>query len=231
MTTSKVISKEQLTAYERWELPNVSRGDPGGDPAPDPDDAGEVIDDPEQIAELITAEKLEEIQRQAYEEGFELGRKEGYQHGQKEVVAEAQRLRQVVGSLAEPLEDVDEEVERELVALALEVARQLIRRELRTDPGQVVAVVREALSALPADSLKVQVFLHPDDAALVRNSLSLGEEEDQQPWRILEDPVLTRGGARVVTENSRIDATVEKRLAAVIAQLMGGERQDDRTEG
>lgn len=230
MTTSKVISKEHMTAYERWELPNVSEGGQGDCAVPGPGCSSEEIDDPEEVAELITAERLEEIQRQAYEEGFELGQKEGYQHGQKEVLAEAQRMRQILGSLAEPLKDVDEEVERELVALALEVARQLIRRELRTEPGQVVAVVRDALSALPADSLKVQVFLHPDDATLVRNSLSLGEGEEQ-PWRIVDDPVLTRGGARIVTENSRIDATVEKRLAAVVARLMGGERQDDRTEG
>jgi flagellar assembly protein FliH len=46
-------------------------------------------------------------------------------------------------------------------------------------------------------------------------------------WRIVEDPLITRGGCKVDTEVSHIDATVENRLAAVIATLFGGEREHD----
>jgi len=31
----------------------------------------------------------------------------------------------------------------------------------------------------------------------------------------------------VVTETSLVDATIEKRMAAIVAELMGGERGDD----
>jgi len=45
---------------------------------------------------------------------------------------------------------------------------------------------------------------------------------------VVEDPALTPGGCNIETEHSRIDATVESRLAAVIAQVMGGERSADK---
>jgi flagellar assembly protein FliH len=36
-----------------------------------------------------------------------------------------------------------------------------------------------------------------------------------------------RGDCRVVTENSRVDATIENRLAAIMANTLGGEREED----
>ena len=102
----------------------------------------------------------------------------------------------------------------------------MIRRELKISPGEVVAVVKEALSLLPVTAGDVRLELHPDDAALVRNAL-LSADGDP-PWQIVEDPLLSRGGCRVLTNTSRIDATVENRINAAIAAVMGGEREVDQ---
>ena len=217
MSTSKLITKESLTAYERWELPTV------GEPMrPRSEEIGA-----EALHNMVTAEKLEEIRKDAHRDGFEQGRREGLQSGQQEIQNRVQHLSQVLGALSEPLRRMDEQVEQELVALAIAMARQLIRRELKQDPGEIIAVVREAIAVLPSNFLRVQIALHPEDAQLVRERLALAES-DERAWRVVEDPTLTRGGCRVTTEHSRIDATVEKRLAAVIARVMGGERADDR---
>lgn len=217
---NKVISKESLSAYERWELPHVEG--PGGP-------AEEEVPS-EETPQPLTAEQIEAIQREArdeaYKEGFEQGRKEGLQSGQAEIRASVERLEQVFRALGEPLADVDAQVEEELLELALAVARQVVRRELKTDPGQIVAVVREALGVLPSLAREIRVFLHPDDAVLVREALSVPEGEERH-WRIVEEPVLTRGGCRVESDNSYIDASLEKQLATVTATLLGGERRDD----
>ncbi|RMG30702.1 MAG: flagellar assembly protein FliH, partial [Gammaproteobacteria bacterium] len=52
----------------------------------------------------------------------------------------------------------------------------------------------------------------------------------ERDWKLVEDPTLSRGGCRVETESSRIDATVEQRLHAVLARFLGGERQGDPDE-
>ena len=105
------------------------------------------------------------------------------------------------------------------------MAKQLVRREIKTDPGQIVAVVREALSVLPIASQNVRLHLHPEDAVLVRAALSLNEGE--YAWRIVEDGLQNRGGCQLMTDSSRIDASVETRLAAIIAKVLGGERGSD----
>jgi flagellar assembly protein FliH len=104
----------------------------------------------------------------------------------------------------------------------------LVRRELQTDPGQVIGVVREALAALPLAARNVRLAVHPEDAVMIRDGLSL--HEGNHDIRIVEDPVQSRGGCRILTENSQIDATVESRLNAVIANVLGGQRSSDIPE-
>jgi flagellar assembly protein FliH len=164
----------------------------------------------------ITAKQIELVQQQAYQEGFDQGRQDGF-------ALSAQRLESLLTALAEPLGKLDETIMDEIGALVIACARQLIRRELRTNPGEVIGIVREALGVLPVAARKIRVLLHPEDAVLVRENL--GSHSAERRWSIEEDASITRGGCRVVTENSQIDASIESRLAAVAARMLGNERQ------
>ncbi len=197
--SSRIISREQLEAYQSWEPP-VMGGGPG---------AG---------VRAVTAQRVEEIHRQAYDEGFALGRQEAQAQMRAQLLG-------VLGALAEPLAEMDETVMQELALLVQSVARQLVRREIKTEPGEIVAVVREAMAALPLSARNIRLHLHPEDAQLVRAALSLNEGD--QHWRVVDDPAQTRGGCRVLTDTSQIDASLETRLSAVIAKMLGGERGND----
>lgn len=176
----------------------------------------------------LTVQQIERIQKEAREEGFRQGEAEGRKSGAKAVRAQADALQRVLQSLIPSVDGLDQQVEQELVSLAITVARQLVRRELRMDPGQVVAAVRAAVDTLPSTDRKIRLHLHPEDARLVREALHLSELE--QPWQLIEDPTFSRGGARVETDTCRVDATVESRLNAVIAELWGGDRREDDEE-
>lgn len=206
---SKVIRGDSLNDYQAWHVPEV-RTDGSAQSGP------------------MTARQLEEIQSQARREGFERGLREGRDAGQKAFNERLALLDTLLGSLDQPFQALDEAVERQLAELAMLVARQLVRRELKTEPEQVVGVVREALAALPVAARNVRVALNPEDAVLVREALAVGE--DSQTIRIVDDPVQSRGGCKVLTDNSQIDASVETRLNAVIANVLGGLRAGDSGE-
>lgn len=189
----------------RWVAPDV--GTPGGASTP------------------MTVGKLEALQRSAFDEAFAQGLEAGRAEGRQALAAQAEVLNRCVQELSEPFRELDDEVERALVSLAIRVARQIIRRELKTDPGQIVGVVREAIGLLPVASRNVEVHLHPEDAQVVR--AAFGESGTNLAWTLVEDPVLARGGLRVTTATSQIDARVEKRLDAILATLVGGEREED----
>lgn len=204
-----------MSAIARWDLPSVS-GTPVQARRP-----GKTVGE------------LEDVAQRAYQEAYAKGRDAGIAAAQAESLqlvgqlkTQAAKLDSMLNALARPLQQVDSEVEQQLLHLALTVARQLVRRELRLDPSQVIAVIRETVALLPAATREIRVHLHPEDAAIVREKLAMPGGD--RAWSIVEDPVMTRGGCRVATDTAQIDARLETRINSVIATMLGDERAAER---
>jgi flagellar assembly protein FliH len=178
---------------------------------------------------MPTVSGLVDLQAEAYQEAFEQGLAEGREAGRGEVRAQVEQLAGMFYDLAKPFEELDAEVERELLTLAMMLARQIVRRELKADPTQIIGIIREAIGALPVAARDVRVHLHPEDAAVVRQNLAPTESE--RAWQIVEDPVMARGGCQVTTATSRVDARLETRLGAMLGELMGNERLSANPRG
>jgi flagellar assembly protein FliH len=164
----------------------------------------------------------------------------GYQAGMAAARAETQaqieqlksrvsRLDAILKLLSRPLEELDSVVEKQLTLLAVTVGKQILRRELRTDPAQIVAVIRESVARLPVAARDIRVQLHPEDAAVVRENLAATTAD--RAWTIVEDPALARGGCLVRTDSSQIDARIDSRVNAIVAAALGDERTPDRGAG
>ena len=177
---------------------------------------------------MLTAGHLESIEREARESGYAAGHAAGLEAGRAEIARRAAALDKIFAGLCRPLEQLDAEVEQELVELVLAATRRLVRRELKTSPGEIVAVVREGIASLPVGERQVRVHLHPEDARLVEQVF--GANEASPACRIIADPALTRGGARITTEVSAIDASLETRLARVCERVLGSDRQRPEDE-
>ena len=201
---SKIIRSEQVDSCQSWHAPAVAGGGGQG---------------------LLTAGQMEALQEQARQEGFAQGLQEGRAAGAQQIQNQASQLNALLQTLREPFSELDEAVEEQLVQMSLLIAKQLVRRELKTSPEQVIAVVREAIAVLPVASRELKLVLHPDDIEMVREALSMHDEVEN--IKIVPDPVLTQGGCRILTDTSQVDATVESRLNAIFANVLGGERRSD----
>jgi len=212
---SKIINKESVANCESWLPPHVV------DEGPDSGTSGTSS------TGYMTAAGLEDIQKQAYEEAYEKGRSEGLLAGSQELAKRITDLDSILGSFAEPFSKLDDQVVSDMVDLVISMLRQLVRREIRTDPGQIIAIVREAVTSLPTASSKVYLHLHPDDVTMVRDTLSLSD--DERNWELVDDPIISMGGCLVRTEYSQVDARVETRIAKLIAQVFGEDRATENT--
>lgn len=196
--SSNIIPKEKLSAYQRWELDSLDERAPA-EVAP--------------AVALPTAEQIENIHQQAYREGFAAG----YQEGRGKADGELSRLVQLMSALDGALGRLDEELPQSLLTLALDIAKQMLREALRIRPELVLPVIREAVNSLPQANQHPHLRLHPDDAALVRSLM--GDELNHFHWKIIEDGRVERGGCRVETANSEVDASMETRWKRVLAAL------------
>ncbi len=218
--SNKVISGDAGKTAKQWSPPEMGRSSGRGSGI-------------EGRGTLLTTEQVEQIHQHAYKEGFELGKKEGFEFGHKEILAKGreqlleriEQLEAIISTLETPLKQMDDQIEREIVELIIATVRQLVRREVKTDPEQIIGVVREALSVLPVSARHVRLVLQPEDAELVREIYDVNAKE--VGWTIVEDPVMERGGCKVLTDISQVDATLESRLTTLVTQLLGGERTRD----
>ena len=212
------IPKEKLTAYQRWELAAFDEEEREADssekaaaqPADTPRQA-EPSSEPPVV--LPTAADIERMHNEAHEQGYSAGYAEGLAESQ-DITA---RMAEILQSLNQAVEGIEQHVAEQLLATALEIAHQVLRQSLQVKPELLLPVVREAVAALQLSSGHPALLAHPDDAALIR--AHMGEHLAHNNWRIIENPALTRGGCRVELGASEVDATLETRWKRVVETI------------
>lgn len=187
--------------------------------------AGQVDDWEAEAREEGLKQGLEEGRKNGFAEGFEKGLAEGRAEGQREQRLQLDQFKSILAQMTAPLHGMGEELQSELLTLSVAMAQQLVRREIQVEPGEIIPVITEALSLLPSHARDVVVHVHPEDAALIRELLA--EATDDSDWKVAEDPLLTRGGCRIESLNSSIDASLETRLAGLMATHLSGRRYGD----
>ena len=212
------IPKEKLTAYQRWELVAFDEDEreanslekAAAQPADTPRQA-EPSSEPSVV--LPTATDIKRMHNEAHEQGYSAGYAEGLAESQ-DITA---RMAEILQSLNQAVEGIEQHVAEQLLATALEIAHQVLRQSLQVKPELLLPVVREAVAALQLSSGHPALLAHPDDAALIR--AHMGEHLAHNNWRIIENPALTRGGCRVELGASEVDATLETRWKRVVETI------------
>ncbi|WP_339502178.1 flagellar assembly protein FliH [Pseudomonas silesiensis] len=219
---SDLIRAKDVRGVDIWSLPSFDPCVPEPEPEPEPEPPS-MQEVPLEDVQPLTLEELESIRQEAYNEGFATGEREGFhsttlkvrQEAEVALTAKLAALEKLMGHLLEPIAEQDTQIEKSLVDLVQHITRQVIQRELAIDSTQLEHVMRDALKLLPLGVGNVRLYINPQDFEQVKAL----RERHEETWRIVEDEALLPGGCRVETEHSRIDATVETRIARVMDKL------------
>lgn len=245
------IPEEDVADFRRWNIPLIdnkgqvlpsAEREAAARRKAEQKQKGERVEDVDYkggAAGGMSAAEMEKIFEQAEQEGFEQGRKTGYEKGlaegyeagqeqgllekRQELVAEQQRFQHLIQSLLEPLAEQEEDLEQMLLDTVCRLTESLVERELLTDSSHILALVKEAVAALPVGAKNLRLYLNPDDLALVETYA----EEQQLDWQFLGDESLLPGGARVETSESRVDFSVANRLQALLEAFVNRQLTDD----
>jgi flagellar assembly protein FliH len=187
----------------------------------------------EQVPQVgMTAEEMQAIFDAAEKDGFEQGHKEGFakgttegyeagrQQGLKEMraqlVVEQQRFQALASALLDPVNAQDDDLEQMLLDIICTLTQSVVQREVQTDSSQILALVRNAVAALPVGSKNIRVCLNPDDLAAIETYAA----EQQLDWTFFADEELLPGGCRIETPESRVNFSVSSRLHTVLEQFL-----------
>lgn len=199
-----IIPKEQLTAFERWELASFDRHSPGNHPDP-------------ANSTYVPSSDEDHMRQKEHDDIYSLKRHEGYAAGMLQAQADIRQIDTLLLNLQDGLNQIDKQVAQSLLDLSMQVARQMVRETLQIKPEIILKVISEAISSLPHFNQNAHLILHPDDAELVRTQM--GEQLSHANWKIITDPNIQRGGCRVETSHSNVDATNEARWRQIVASI------------
>lgn len=206
-TYARFIPREELGAVQPWQ-PGAF-GDSGMQPKPS---AAVTEPSPEQWQALIAA-----------------ARKDGYQDGYRDGMAALEgfkksfttqltsRIGQLVEQFDTQLSAVETEAAQAVAHVAVLLARQVLRQELRTHPEHVANIATEAVTAVMLSAREVCVRVHPDDLTLVAEGA--GETLKARGARLRADAAVQRGGCRVDSDLGSIDALIDSRWQRAVAAL------------
>lgn len=222
---SNMIPKEQLTAYQRWELASFD-----APPPPTPAELAEQLEKGNRETRLAAyATGMEEGRAAGMEQGrtegfaqghatgLEQGHAQGLAEGRAQAAEEKARLQQLAELFSTEVTHASERVASEVLDLALDLSKAMLKSALNAKPELVIPIISDAIHLLPSVQKPARLFLHPADAQLTRTMM--GNELSQSGWHIIEDAHMERGGCRIETGSNQIDASITTRWQRIAAAL------------
>jgi len=204
--SSKVLPPDDAAGAARfaWKQVPLSETDAGRGPA------GKAPDLAAATARL--ERQAEQRAREAHAAGF----REGEAAGQKRAAAELEpvldRLARSIREMADLRGEMRREAEADMLRLALEIARRVLRREMAVDPDALRGLVLAALEKLEGREIS-RVKVHPSHAALL--SELLRKRGAGQPVEVIADASREPGAAVFETERGNLDASVDAQLREI----------------
>ena len=170
-----------------------------------------------------SSQVLEKLVSEEKKRGYEQGYKEAIEHAQGEWEQKLNHLKELLLALEQPLKDLDQDIQEKTLEIAIAIAKQIIRRELTIDSGQIVSAVKQAIELIPKDGQTINIYVNPNDEEHIKNLFAQNGESSK--FNVIHDPTISQGGCRASTDYSLVDLTIENQVAMIAAQVFGEQRK------
>lgn len=170
--------------------------------------------------------KLSAIERDAYERGFASGEKAGKEFGLKQVEASHQLVTRLIEELQQVKPALLENAEKEILQIAVAVARRILRQEISQNPERLLGSIRAVLQKMGQIETLV-IHLHPQDLERLRKERNKVVElvGSVQWFRLEPDANLLQGECLVESNDQIVDLRIDSQLAVIEEEL----RKKDRS--
>lgn len=189
-----------------------------------------VAEEPEIITSAWDEAQVEQMLLQARAEGHAQGLEQGRAQAQQEWQQHmddhvagagrdsARRVDAVIEGLDASFKQLQAGMAQDLLQLACDIARQVVRQELRSQPQALLPVVREALDMLVTEGRPATVRLHPADFEVLDAALR-NEYGAHSRIQWLADAGVAAGDVKVESGGAEVDAGLDKRWRRAVAAL------------
>lgn len=161
----------------------------------------------ERFSDLQT--KSLEREKSAREDGIKEGKMMADLELKKDIETEREKIASSLSKLESTIESTKEQIaklESELSAIALDIAKEVIIKEISTDSAKIAASIARELLKSMSGNLNVIIKVNPADFEFL-NNLAKGKEH----ITIKSDDAIAKGGVVIISENGNIDGNIMSR--------------------
>lgn len=186
-------------------------------------EAERIKNDAEKAAETLMQEarvRAATLESEAYEKGFDQGKKDGEVLGRKAYEIQAERFSAVIDAISHRGEELLARYEPLLIELVLNISKALVRHELNTTPELVRSCLERGLD-MAVNSMPIRVHLHPEDLELIQQANTPSNKKTAgHLLEFVADSGIERGGCLLETDMGVIDATLTTQWRTVSQAML-----------
>ncbi len=173
----------------------------------------------QQAAAIISeaSEQAETIRAEAASQGYDAGLVE--LEAERRVIAE--KMAGLEGEIARELDAFWAKTEPEVLGLALEIAKKVVKREIEQTPEFILGMVRAAIRQL-RDRADLKIRVNPNDYTVVRERKEeiMSSCDGIRNIEVIEDRRVGDGGCLIESAGGTLDARVEAQFSEVERALL-----------
>ena len=106
-------------------------------------------------------------------------------------------------------------IEKELISVALDIAKEVIQKEVSENSKEIALSLAKALMEDIKDATKITIKVNPKDVKYLK-------EQNLQNVEIVEDDAVKEGGVVILSDIGNIDAQVPQRFKAIKEAILEG---------
>ncbi len=168
----------------------------------------------------VAAVDTEKLEAEAFQKGFQQGETAGRKTAVKEMEATMQKYADSIQEISRVRSSLCAQTEKEVVQLAMEIAKKVVNREIQVDRNIIQTLVRVALSRV-TEKKSVTVRLNPVDYKFLMEQ-SHGKAGDEGcDVSLQSDNSIEQGGCLVETCCGDIDARIGEKFREVENAFFG----------
>jgi len=159
----------------------------------------------------------EKEKQDAFNQGYQQGLMDGKQECESELNEKMKLLEESIAKINK-INDIFEEkiisIEKELISVALDIAKEVIQKEISKESEQVAFNLAKSLMQEIKNATKIKIKVNPKDAEFLE-----GKFENVE---IIPDYAIKEGGVIIISDIGNIDAEVMERFKNVKEAILEG---------
>ena len=160
--------------------------------------------------------KLEALEQKGYLEGYAAGHEKGIKDAEAEIAEKLRRLQGIIKELDGYKEKKTKEWLPQIIDLALEISKKIIRKEVELDEMAVLRIARDAMKKIEGSREDIIIRVsHQDYDAMVTGIAFLKEQQEVKDISVEPSSSISPGGVYIITPTVEIDAGIEEQIKEI----------------